>query len=94
MKYKSVSTIAAILCGTLLAFAVFPAVFAQTGVKTAELELTPPAEAFDTAPMPVGIIHFSFATGKTEWLPKAREHSGAGRTCHAGAKSGKSPRGT
>ena len=33
MKYKTVSTIAAILCGTLLAFAVFSAAFAQTSAS-------------------------------------------------------------
>ena len=33
MKQKSVSTIDAILCGTLLAFAVFSAAFAQTSAS-------------------------------------------------------------
>ena len=47
------------------------AVFAQDGVKTAEFELNPPAETFD-AVKGGGIFHFSFATGKTEWVPFRR----------------------
>ena len=75
MKYKSVSTIAAILCGTLLLFVAPLTACAKeetttkNNVRTAEFELNPPAEEFDTAPMPVGFFHFSFATGKMEWLP-------------------------
>ena len=75
MKYKSVSTFAAILCGTILLFAAFMTACAKeetttkNNVRTAEFELNPPAEEFDTAPMPVGFFHFSFATGKMEWVP-------------------------
>ena len=67
MKYKSVSTIAAILCGTLLAFVASLTAFAQNGVKTAELELNPPADAENA-----GRFRFSFETGKTEWIPIRR----------------------
>ncbi len=70
MKYKSVSTIAAILCGILLFFAASLTAFAQNGVRTAELELNPPADAVDAfTATGGGIFHFSFATGKTEWVP-------------------------
>jgi len=73
MKYKSVSTIAAILCGLLLLFAASMTSCAQTGVKIAEFELNPPADA--VAPFARtggGLFHFSFATGKTEWVPFRR----------------------
>ena len=75
MKFKPVSAIAAILCGTILLFAASMTACAKeetttkNNVRTAEFELNPPAEEFDTAPMPVGIFHFSFATGIMEWLP-------------------------
>ena len=79
MKHKSVSTIAAILCGTILAFAASMTAFAQSGVRTAEFELNPPAEAVDDANwtdiergLSGGTFHFSFATGKTEWVPFKR----------------------
>ena len=67
MKYKSVSTIAAILCGTVLAFAASLTSCAQTGVKTAEFELNPPADAENA-----GRFRFSFATGEMEWIPIRR----------------------
>jgi len=69
MKFKSVNTFAALLCSTILLFAAPLTASAQNGVKTAEFELNPPAEAFGAASMPAGIFHFSFATGKTEWVP-------------------------
>ena len=63
MKHR-VFLIAALFACMLGVFAVF----AQDGVKTAEFELNPPAETFD-AVTGGGIFHFSFASGKTEWLP-------------------------
>ena len=73
MKYKTVSAIATILCGLLLLFAASMTSCAQTGVRTAEFELIPSADAVDAfASTGGGIIHFSFATGKTEWVPFKR----------------------
>ncbi len=75
MKNKPVSTIAALICGLLAFFAASMTACAKektttkNNVRTAEFELNPPAEEFDTAPMPVGIFHFSFATGIMEWVP-------------------------
>ena len=66
MKHR-VFLIAALFACMLGVFAVF----AQDGVKTAEFELNPPAETFDAA-TGGGIFHFSFATGKTEWVPFRR----------------------
>ena len=66
MKHR-VFLIAALFACMLGVFAVF----AQDGVKTAEFELNPPAETFD-AVTGGGIFHFSFATGKTEWVPFRR----------------------
>ena len=71
MKYKSVNAIATLFCGTILLFASSMTAFAQSGVRTAEFELNPPAETFD-AVTGGGIFHFSFATGKTEWVPFRR----------------------
>ena len=74
MKFKPVSTIAALLCGTLLLFVAPLTACAKeetttkNNVRTAEFELNPPAETFD-AVTGGGIFHFSFASGKTEWLP-------------------------
>ena len=67
MKYKSVSTIAAILCGTVLAFAASLTACALTGVKTVDFELNPPSDAENA-----GRFRFSFATGKMKWIPIRR----------------------
>ena len=42
MKNKTVSSIAALVCDTILLFTTSITAFAQSGVKTAELELNPP----------------------------------------------------
>ena len=67
MKYKSVSAIAAILCGGFLAFAASLTSCSLTGVKTADFELNPPADAENA-----GRFRFSFATGKMKWIPIRR----------------------
>ena len=78
MKYKFVSTIAALLCGAILLFTASMTActkeetMTQNSVRTAEFELNPPADAADAANMPEGAFHFSFATGKTEWIPARR----------------------
>jgi hypothetical protein len=71
MKHRVFLIAAALLCGTILLFAASLTAFAQSGVKTAEFELNPPAETFD-AVTGGGIFHFSFATGKMEWVPFRR----------------------
>jgi len=73
MKNKTVSSIAALVCGTILFFAASMTAFAQTGVRTADFELNPPEDAVDAfTPTGGGVFHFSFATGKTEWVPFRR----------------------
>ena len=67
MKYKTVSTIAAILSGAMLAFAASLTSCALTGVKTADFELNPPAGTENA-----GRFRFSFATGEMKWIPIRR----------------------
>ena len=67
MKRKSLSTIAAILSGAMLAFAASLTSCALTGVKTADFELNPPSDAENA-----GRFRFSFATGKMKWIPIRR----------------------
>ena len=67
MKYKTVSTIAAILCGGFLVFAAPLTACALTGVKTVDFELNPPSDAENA-----GRFRFSFATGKMKWIPIRR----------------------
>ena len=71
MKHRVFLIAAALLFGAILSFTASMTAFAQSGVKTAEFELNPPAETFD-AVTGGGIFHFSFATGKMEWGPFRR----------------------